>query len=291
MQREKRVVFRYLNDIYSLECKGNSYSWEQPTIRGTPPTERESHSCVFYRGQTENRPKLLIYGGMNGHRLGDLWSFHLGKTRRSFHPTNAFLSLFVRFLPMDANHSIGSSSTTSKSSHVCDHRASVCSHFHQAFFRAKRTISASFFRMFVFGGWVPLISSDTKEPFSHEKEWKCTNTLASFNLGKTEENVRWSTTFFLLQLETNAWELLGHECSDDNVPRARAGHCAVTVNTRMYIWSGRDGYRKAWNNQVRGLSTKFIFTPFSLPHSSRSVVKICGVWKQRVRVSLKKCNC
>ena len=70
--------FSYLNDLYVLECKGSNYGWEQPTIRGTPPTERESHSCVFYRGQIENRPKLIIYGGMNGHRLGDLWSFHLG---------------------------------------------------------------------------------------------------------------------------------------------------------------------------------------------------------------------
>ncbi len=51
-------------------------------------------------------------------------------------------------------------------------------------------------------------------------------------------------------LETNTWELLGQECLDENIPRARAGHCAVAVNTRMYIWSGRDGYRKAWNNQV-----------------------------------------
>jgi hypothetical protein len=47
-------------------------------IRSIPPAERESHSCVFYRDQIENRPKLIIYGGMNGHRLGDLWSFHLG---------------------------------------------------------------------------------------------------------------------------------------------------------------------------------------------------------------------
>lgn len=37
---------------------------------------------------------------------------------------------------------------------------------------------------------------------------------------------------------------------EDNVPRARAGHCAVAIATRLYIWSGRDGYRKAWNNQV-----------------------------------------
>ncbi len=54
----------------------------------------------------------------------------------------------------------------------------------------------------------------------------------------------------ILCLETNTWELLGQECLDENIPRARAGHCAVAVNTRMYIWSGRDGYRKAWNNQV-----------------------------------------
>lgn len=33
-------------------------------------------------------------------------------------------------------------------------------------------------------------------------------------------------------------------------PRARAGHCAVAVGSRIYIWSGRDGYRKSWNYQV-----------------------------------------
>lgn len=37
---------------------------------------------------------------------------------------------------------------------------------------------------------------------------------------------------------------------EENVPRARAGHCSVAINSRLYIWSGRDGYRKAWNNQV-----------------------------------------
>lgn len=37
---------------------------------------------------------------------------------------------------------------------------------------------------------------------------------------------------------------------EDNIPRARAGHCAVAINSRLYVWSGRDGYRKAWNNQV-----------------------------------------
>ena len=41
------------------------------------------------------------------------------------------------------------------------------------------------------------------------------------------------------------------DSSDESVPRARAGHCAVGIHSRLYVWSGRDGYRKAWNNQVR----------------------------------------
>jgi host cell factor len=82
---------------------------------------------------------------------------------------------------------------------------------------------------------------------THEKEWKCTNTLASLNM------------------ETMAWESLSMEVFEDAMPRARAGHCSVSIHTRyqasilgssslctcrLWIWSGRDGYRKAWNNQV-----------------------------------------
>ena len=83
--------------------------------------------------------------------------------------------------------------------------------------------------MFVFGGWVPLVMDDVN---SHEKEWKCTNNLACLNL------------------ETSAWETPSIEVFEDAIPRARAGHCAVAIDHRLWIWSGRDGYRKAWNNQV-----------------------------------------
>ena len=41
-----------------------------------------------------------------------------------------------------------------------------------------------------------------------------------------------------------------HGRRDPRAPRARAGHCAVAIHSRLWIWSGRDGYRKAWNNQV-----------------------------------------
>lgn len=46
------------------------------------------------------------------------------------------------------------------------------------------------------------------------------------------------------------WETVLMDTLEDNIPRARAGHCAVAINSRLYVWSGRDGYRKAWNNQV-----------------------------------------
>lgn len=37
-------------------------------------------------------------------------------------------------------------------------------------------------KMYVFGGWVPLVMDDGKVA-THEKEWKCTNTLGGLNLG------------------------------------------------------------------------------------------------------------
>ncbi|TKS71041.1 Host cell factor 1 [Collichthys lucidus] len=86
-------------------------------------------------------------------------------------------------------------------------------------------------KMYVFGGWVPLVMDDVKVA-THEKEWKCTNTLACLNL------------------DTMCWETVLMDTLEDNIPRARAGHCAVAINSRLYVWSGRDGYRKAWNNQV-----------------------------------------
>ena len=38
--------------------------------------------------------------------------------------------------------------------------------------------------------------------------------------------------------------------SESEAPAPRAGHAAAVVGTRIYIWSGRDGYKKVWNSQV-----------------------------------------
>lgn len=35
-----------------------------------------------------------------------------------------------------------------------------------------------------------------------------------------------------------------------DAPCPRAGYAAAIVGRRMYIWSGRDGYKKVWNSQV-----------------------------------------
>ncbi|XP_024150389.1 host cell factor 2 [Oryzias melastigma] len=102
-------------------------------------------------------------------------------------------------------------------------------------------------KMYVFGGWVP-----APEPQRHTDsavKWVCTNSLS------------------VLNLDTMCWQNLGPEqpedveaqlqsqgptCDDPYAcrPRARAGHCSTAVGSRLYIWSGRDGYRKSWDYQV-----------------------------------------
>lgn len=189
----KNNIPRYLNDLYTLELRPYSsiMTWDVPHYCGQPPPPRESHTAVAYHGKDSKHPRLIIYGGMSGCRLGDLWQLEID--------TMTWCKPMVQGIP-PLPRSL--------------HSATLIGH-----------------RMFVFGGWVPLVLDDNKAT-AHEKEWKCTNTLASLNL------------------ETMAWEPLSMESYDEAVPRARAGHCSVAINSRLYIWSGRDGYRKAWNNQV-----------------------------------------
>ncbi|XP_039892805.1 host cell factor 2 isoform X1 [Simochromis diagramma] len=103
-------------------------------------------------------------------------------------------------------------------------------------------------KMYVFGGWIPAPESEMHIALG--TEWICTNSLS------------------VLNLDTMTWQNLGPEQHDDDIeyqlqsqgpqtddpyacrPRARAGHCAASVGSRLYVWSGRDGYRKSWNYQV-----------------------------------------
>ncbi|XP_067855446.1 host cell factor 1-like isoform X2 [Heptranchias perlo] len=187
----KNNIPRYLNDLYTVELRTGSgvVGWDIPVTHGTPPPPRESHTAVVYKDS--KKPKMIIYGGMSGCRLGDLWI-------------------------LDVESLVWTKPATKGSTPLPRslHSATVIGN-----------------KMFVFGGWVPLVMDDVKVA-THEKEWKCTNTLA------------------YLHLDGSIWTPVVSDTLEDNVPRARAGHCAVAIHTRLYIWSGRDGYRKAWNNQV-----------------------------------------
>lgn len=187
----KNNIPRYLNDLYCLELRPGSsvVGWEIPATSGPPPPPRESHTAVVTTSHGTSR--LIIYGGMSGCRLGDLWALNI--------------DTLVWSKP-----ALGGTAPLPRSLH------------------SATTINN---KMYVFGGWVPLVMDDVKVA-THEKEWKCTNTLACLNL------------------DTMCWETVLMDTSEENIPRARAGHCSVAINSRLYIWSGRDGYRKAWNNQV-----------------------------------------
>lgn len=189
----KNNIPRYLNDLYTLELYPNSSMtvWDIPLTYGQSPPPRESHSGVSYTDRTSSKSSLIIYGGMSGSRLGDLWVLDVDSMSWS-------------------RPEVGGPPPLPRSLHT----ATVIGH-----------------HMYIYGGWVPLVPDESKLA-THEKEWKCTNTLASLNL------------------ENMTWDNIALDKFDECVPRARAGHSAVAIQTRLYIWSGRDGYRKTWNNQI-----------------------------------------
>ncbi|KAL6039377.1 hypothetical protein STEG23_029037 [Scotinomys teguina] len=100
--------------------------------------------------------------------------------------------------------------------------------------RSLHTASVIGNKMYVFGGWVPHKGENT-ENSPHDCEWRCTS------------------SFSYLNLDTAEWTTLVSDSQEDKKnsrPRPRAGHCAVAIGTRLYFWSGRDGYKKALNSQV-----------------------------------------
>eukprot|EP01134_Creolimax_fragrantissima_P006298 CFRG6298T1 len=58
---------KYSNDMYSLNLE--TKHWTRIDTEGEQPAPRESHTCCAYGND------LVMYGGMNGKRLGDVWVF------------------------------------------------------------------------------------------------------------------------------------------------------------------------------------------------------------------------
>lgn len=135
--------FRYLNDLYILDVRGSTPTWEIPTTFGDSPPPRESHTGVAYTDKKTKKSWLVIYGGMSGCRLGDLWILDTDTMMWSRPNTNG---------PLPLPRSLHTSTLIGQ-------------------------------KMYVFGGWVPLVGDDLKNQ-SFEKEWKCTPTMACLNLGK-----------------------------------------------------------------------------------------------------------
>ncbi|XP_050682773.1 host cell factor 1-like [Leptidea sinapis] len=189
----KNNIPSYLNDLYTLELYPNSSMtvWDIPLTYGQSPPPRESHSGVAYTDKNTGKSSLIIYGGMSGSRLGDLWVLDIESMSWT-------------------KPELGGPPPLPRSLHTA-------------------TVIGQ--HMYVYGGWVPLVPDESKLA-THEKEWKCTNSLASLNL------------------ESMTWDNIALDKFEESVPRARAGHSAVSIQTRLYIWSGRDGYRKTWNNQI-----------------------------------------
>lgn len=73
-----------------MELKTGSgvVGWDIPITYGTPPPPRESHTAVVYKDA--KKPKMIIYGGMSGCRLGDLWILDVGKNITDLNKLPAF---------------------------------------------------------------------------------------------------------------------------------------------------------------------------------------------------------
>ncbi|KAL3100447.1 hypothetical protein niasHS_001750 [Heterodera schachtii] len=192
---------KYLNDLYAIDLSTapNGLSWHCPKTNCQPPPPRESHTAVHFTTNTGNE-QLIIYGGMNGQRLGDVWILDL----ESMNWSNP---LPQGFGPLP---------------------------------RSLHTANLIENRMFIFGGWVPIDPDDKLE--RPNQGWKCTNTLAVLNLS----TLRWELSLGPPTFDTTITTYSIDSCW----PTARAGHCSAVINKRIYIWSGRDGYKKLQNSQV-----------------------------------------
>ncbi|XP_070848652.1 host cell factor 2 isoform X1 [Chaetodon trifascialis] len=261
---------KYTNSLYELQA--NRWLWKKLKPRaprnGTPPCARIGHSFTLVGN------KCYLFGGLandsedpNGNiprYMGDFYELELqsvsgargwsipetkggGPSARESHASVAYVGLGSPKLyifggmqgcrlddlwQLDLDTMVWSMPQTRGST---------------SFPRSLHSASVIGNKMYVFGGWIPVPESDKHGALGIE--WICTNSLS------------------VLNLDTMSWQNLGPEQQDDIEsqlqsqgpqsedpyacwPRARAGHCAASVGSRLYIWSGRDGYRKSWNYQV-----------------------------------------
>lgn len=183
---------KYLNDLWTIELRAiGKLQWEVPQTYGSCPPPRESHSAVAVLGDDNNSSKIIVFGGMNGQRLNDLWILSINSMTWNNPHVNGIVPL-PRSL----------------------HSATLIGN-----------------KMFVFGGWA-LHPEHARKSLGLNSHCHCTNDLVFLNI------------------DTLTWLKPSMDGSKSDKPRGRAGHCSVQIHNRLWVWSGRDGYRKAWNSQV-----------------------------------------
>ncbi|RZF38853.1 hypothetical protein LSTR_LSTR017064 [Laodelphax striatellus] len=140
----------YLNDLYSLILGSDDFcTWRLINAQClAQPPARESHSACLYKPGNSGGEKLIIYGGMNGHRLDDVWSLDISTYTWSQYS-----------IPW------GSNTPPARSMHAA-------------------TIAGS--RMFVFGGWAPSDKHTNNDGFVSPKRLCCFN-LADKKWEKLDE--------------------------------------------------------------------------------------------------------
>ena len=75
------------------------------------------------------------------------------------------------------------------------------------FYRSLHSATMIGNRMFIFGGWVPLVMEDVA---THEKEWKCTNNLACLNI----ESMAWETPSMVRNLKIKYFDNVAKNCQN-----------------------------------------------------------------------------
>ncbi|XP_039294839.1 host cell factor 1-like isoform X2 [Nilaparvata lugens] len=132
--------FLYLNDLYALDLgSDDTCTWRLIVANGAQPVGRESHSACLYKPNLHEE-KLIIYGGMNGYRLDDVWSLDIN--------TYTWSEYIVPW---------GRNTPPARSMHAA-------------------TIAGS--RMFVFGGWAPPDEILGKSHFFKPQELCCFDLVA-----------------------------------------------------------------------------------------------------------------
>jgi catechol 2,3-dioxygenase-like lactoylglutathione lyase family enzyme len=65
----------FLNDVWALNLAGGP-TWEKLEPKGAPPTGRREHSAIY----DPIGDRVIVYGGFDGVRRGDVWSLKLDGT-------------------------------------------------------------------------------------------------------------------------------------------------------------------------------------------------------------------